>query len=315
MRVLITGMEGFVGSHLAEFALARRAEVHGTAYPGVSLRNLENAQAAVVHSVDITEQQAVEALVQEVRPKWIFHLAGQSNPNRSHQDPETTLRVNVLGNLNVLESVRKADNTLRVLVAGSADEYGGVGHAVKYIRESQPLSPDSPYAVSKVCQDMMGLAYFTQYGLPVIRTRPFNHIGPRQALGFVATDFASQIVSIELGRRVPAIEVGNLDVIRDFSDVRDIVAGYWALMEKGEPGEVYNIGTGRGITVRALLKEMLSHTTVKIKVDVKHQKVRAEKLRKVAAINKITRATGWKPRIPLAETVGALIQDWRGRLR
>ena len=130
----------------------------------------------------------------------------------------------------------------------------------------------------------------------------------------MATDFASQIVSIEKGRKVPIMEVGNLDVVRDFSDVRDIVAGYWALMESGKPGEVYNLGSGKGVTVRRLLEGMLSKTHVTIKVDVKHQKIRDEKLRKVAAITKVKRDTGWQPHIPLSQTLEALLHDWRVRL-
>jgi GDP-4-dehydro-6-deoxy-D-mannose reductase len=314
MKILITGMEGFVGSHLAEFALSKKAEVHGTAFPGASLRNLEHTKAVKIHPVDITDQAAFSRVVKKVKPRWIFHLAGQSNPSRSRKDPETTLRINVLGNLHVLEAARELDKHTRVLIVASADEYGGVDSKVKHIKESQPLCPDSPYAVSKVSQDLMGYAYYKNYGLHVIRTRPFNHIGPRQALGFVATDFASQIVSIEMGRKVPIMEVGNLDVVRDFSDVRDIVAGYWALMESGKPGEVYNLGSGKGVTVRRLLEEMLALTKVTIKVDVKHQKVRDEKLRKVAAITKVKRDTGWHPHIPLSKTLEALLQDWRVRL-
>jgi GDP-4-dehydro-6-deoxy-D-mannose reductase len=311
MKILITGMEGFVGSHLAEFALSKKAEVHGTAFPGASLRNLEHTKAVKIHPVDITDQAAFSRVVKKVKPRWIFHLAGQSNPSRSRKDPETTLRINVLGNLHVLEAARELDKHTRVLIVASADEYGGVDSKVKHIKESQPLCPDSPYAVSKVSQDLMGYAYYKNYGLHVIRTRPFNHIGPRQALGFVATDFASQIVSIEMGRKVPIMEVGNLDVVRDFSDVRDIVAGYWALMESGKPGEVYNLGSGKGVTVRRLLEEMLALTKVTIKVDVK---VRDEKLRKVAAITKVKRDTGWHPHIPLSKTLEALLQDWRVRL-
>jgi len=314
MRILITGMEGFVGSHLAEYALKQNVDVHGTALPGVSLKNLEHIVSVKIHPVDITNQDALNHLVQKINPKWIFHLAGQSNPSRSQRDPETTMRVNVLGNLNILEAARNLGTQTRVLIVGSADEYGGVEQKIRHIPETYQLNPDTPYAVSKVCQDLMGLAYFKNYGLSVIRTRPFNHIGPRQALGFVATDFASQIVSIEMGRRVPIMEVGNLDVIRDFSDVRDIVVGYWKLLEAGEPGEVYNLGSGKGISVRQLLEGMLALTPVKIKVDIQQQKVREEKRRKVASITKVRQSTGWKPQIPLSRTLQDLLEDWRERL-
>ncbi len=314
MKLLITGMEGFVGSHLAEYCLAKRAEVHGTAFPGASLQNLAQARGARVHRLDLTQAQAVERLVARLRPHRIFHLAGWSNPTLSRRDPEAALRVNVLGNLNVLEAARRLSHAPRVLVVGSADEYGGVDSHLRAITENQPLRPDSPYAVSKVCQDLTGLAYFREYRLPVIRVRPFNHIGPRQALGFVATDFASQIVSIEKGRKVPLMEVGNLDVVRDFSDVRDVVRAYWLLLERGRPGEVYNIGSGRGIRVRDLLEGFLRLTSVRVQVHTLPTKARREKLRKVASIAKLARHTGWKPRLTLGQTLQAVMDDWRQRL-
>ncbi|MEW6516898.1 MAG: GDP-mannose 4,6-dehydratase [candidate division FCPU426 bacterium] len=314
MKLLITGMEGFVGSHLAEYCLEKKCEVHGTAFPGATLQNLARARRARVHRLDLTRADAVEHLVRRLKPRWIFHLAGWSSPTLSRRDPEAALRVNVLGNVNLLEAARRLQPPPRVLVVGSADEYGAVDLHLRAITEGHPLNPDSPYAVSKVCQDLTGLTYFREYGLPVIRVRPFNHIGPRQALGFVATDFASQIVSIEKGRRVPLMEVGNLDVVRDFSDVRDVVRAYWLLMERGRPGEVYNIGSGRGIRVRDLLDGLLRLTSVRVQVHTLPTKARKEKLRKVASIAKLGRHTGWKPRIPLAETLRAVMDDWRQRL-
>lgn len=314
MKLLITGMEGFVGSHLAEFCLGQGADVHGTAYPGASVQNLTHAHGARVHRLDLTRAGRVDRLIARLKPRWIFHLAGWSNPTLSRRDPEAALRVNVLGNLNVLEAARRLAQPPRVLVVGSADEYGGVDRRLRAITETQPLRPDSPYAVSKVCQDLTALAYFREYRLPVIRVRPFNHIGPRQALGFVATDFASQIVSIEKGRKVPLMEVGNLDVVRDFSDVRDVVRAYWLLMERGRPGEAYNIGSGRGIRVRDLLDGFLRLTSVRVQVHTLPTKARNEKLRKVASIVKLTRHTGWKPRVTLGQTLQAVMEDWRQRL-
>lgn len=313
-RVLITGMEGFAGSHLAELALSRGCEVHGACRPGASGHNLRGLSAARVHDLEITDGDACRKLVRQVRPQRIFHLAGKSNPTLSRQDPEGTLRVNVLGTLQVLEAAKQLSEPPRILIAGSADEYGPAEAKSRRITEAHALHPEGPYAVSKVCQDLAGLAYFQQLRLPVIRVRPFNHIGPRQALGFVATDFASQIISIELGRRVPVMEVGNLDVTRDFSDVRDIAAGYWALSEKGRPGEAYNLGSGRGVTVRRLLDLMLACTTARIEVRVKSHKTRREKRCSIASIAKIRKHTGWRSLIPLEETVRAILADWRERL-
>jgi GDP-4-dehydro-6-deoxy-D-mannose reductase len=314
MRILITGMEGFAGSHLAEMALVRKAEVHGTAMPGIPHKNLDFIPKAHVHALDITDKNAVMDLIRSIRPQRIYHLAGISNPTFSRKEPEITLRTNILGNLNILEACRQHARQARILIVGSADEYGGVEKTTLRIREDQPLNPDSPYAYSKVCQDLTGLAYFQQYGLHVVRVRPFNHIGPRQALGFVATDFASQIAAIELGRKEPVMDVGNLDVVRDFSDVRDIMAGYGALLDSGKPGQVYNLGSGRGTSIRDLLDGFLALSRTEIHVHIHHEKVRAERLRKVASIRRITRETGWKPKLSLAKSLRDILDDWRSRL-
>jgi GDP-4-dehydro-6-deoxy-D-mannose reductase len=313
MRIFITGMEGFVGSHLAQWALAQNAEVLGTAYPGSSRKNIQALPLQGVFDLDITDGAAVDALLREVKPDWIFHLAGQSNPALSFKDPEPTLRANVFGTLHILESVRRLGNPARVVIAGSADEYGGVDEHVRAISETFPLNPQSPYAVSKVCQDLMGLAYHQQHGVHTVRVRPFNHIGPRQALGFVATDFASQIVAIERGQREPKLETGNLDVVRDFTDVRDIVRGYWRLAVAGKPGEVYNLGSGRGIRIRELVKGFLQHAQVPISVHMKHERIRHERMRKVASVARIRRTTGWKPEFSLSQTLLDILNDWRAR--
>lgn len=313
MRVLITGMEGFAGSHLAEYALSRGAEVHGTAYPGASQSNLLAIPQARVHLLDITDQAGCARLVKKIRPARIFHLAGQSSPTVSRRDPETTLRCNILGTLNLLEAACAPAPKPRVLVVGSADEYGSVDKTVARITEKHPLNPETPYAVSKVCQDLMGLAYFRDRGLPVVRVRPFNHIGPRQAPGFVATDFASQIAAIEQGRMPPVLCVGNLDVIRDFSDVRDIVRGYWLLLQSGKPGAAYNLGSGRGVFIRDLLGGLMRLSPAAIRVTVHAGKIRDEKIRKVASIAKVRRDTGWTPEIPLARTLKTILDDWRNR--
>lgn len=314
MRILITGMEGFAGSHLAAVALRQKAEVHGTAMPGAGLDNLRGVPKARVHPVNMTDPDAVAGLIREVKPQRIFHLAGISNPTFSKKEPEITLRTNILGNLNILEACRTLSPKSRILVVGSADVYGSVEKTVLRIPETRPLNPENPYAYSKVCQDLTALAYFQQYGLDVVRARPFNHIGPRQALGFVATDFASQIAQIEAGKKAAVMEVGNLDVVRDFSDVRDIVAGYWALLESGKPGQAYNLGSGRGIRIRDLLDGLLALSTARIKVTVNREKVRAERLRKVASIARVTRETGWKPRISLRDSLRDILDDWRQRL-
>jgi GDP-4-dehydro-6-deoxy-D-mannose reductase len=313
MRVLITGAEGFVGPHLVDQALGHGAQTHGTVFAAAPIKLSAKRRGAVYHRVDLLDAKAVTRLLRRVQPDWIFHLAGKSSPAQSLKDPESTLRINILANQNILEVSLKLKKKPRVLIAGSADEYAASSSKRAKMRETSPLAPATPYGKSKLCQDLMGLYYFQTHHLPVLRVRPFNHIGPGQSLGFVATDFASQIVSVEMGRRIPVIEVGNLDVHRDFTDVRDIVRGYWMLMQKGRPGEAYNIGSGKPVLIRTLLDTLLALSTADIAVHQTAPRQRQEKQYKIADIRKIRSHIGWEPRITLKQTLTDVLDDWRKR--
>ncbi len=246
MRLLITGITGFVGSHMAEYALARGAEVFGSARWRSRTENIEHLRSKVqLVDCDLRDMAAVRRLLVTAAPTHIIHLAAQSFVGISWHTPAETLSTNIACQVNLLEAIRDLKVEPRFLVIGTSEEYGLVHPDEVPITETNPLRPLSPYAVSKVAQDLMGYQYFKSYGLPILRTRAFNHEGPRRGDVFVTSNFAKQVAEIEAGLRAPVISVGDLKPRRDYSDVRDIVRGYWMLLERGEPGEVYNLCSGR----------------------------------------------------------------------
>ncbi|MBC7242762.1 MAG: GDP-mannose 4,6-dehydratase [Anaerolineae bacterium] len=316
MKALITGITGFVGSHLAEYLLEVPAwEVAGTFYHQPD--HIEHLRSRVcLFRADLSRPEEAQAVLEEYRPDCIFHLAAQSLTARSHQDPWQTLETNIRMQLNVLEGVRRLNLPARLLVVGSGEEYGLVQPEELPIREEQPFRPLNPYAVSKITQDMLGLQYHLSYGLDVVRVRPFNHIGPRQRLGFVAPDFAHQIAEAEAGRREPVIRVGNLDVSRDFSDVRDVVRAYYLAVVKGEAGEVYNIGSGQARSIRELLEGLLRLSTIPLRCEESPAQARPVDIPCIRAdFSKFHARTGWKPEIPFEQSLKDILDYWRAEVR
>ena len=317
MRILITGITGFVGSHLAEYALAKESvEVYGTVRWRSRMDNVEHIQDRI-HLLDceLRDNVAVRKTLEEVRPDYIFHLAAQSFVPTSWKAPAETLTTNILSELNLLESIRDLNLDTRIHVAGSSEEYGLVFEDEAPITEDNPLRPLSPYAVSKVTQDYLAYQYNQSYGIFTVRTRAFNHTGPRRGQVFVTSDFSRQVVLIEKGKKEPVIEVGNLEARRDFSDVRDIVRGYWLSLEKGEPGEVYNLGSGRAVTIQEMLDLILSMSDVEIEVRQMPERMRPSDVELLLCdYSKFNRATGWEPEIPLEKTIADLLGYWRERV-
>ena len=255
MRVLITGVTGFVGSHMAEFVLAQGAEVFGACRWRSNRENLELLRGRLqLVEADLRDQTSVQEMIGKTKPDWIFHLAGQSQVMTSWHAPAETLQTNVIGQVHLLEAIRQRGAPFpRVLVVGSSEEYGLVPESELPVKEEHQLQPLSPYAVSKVAQDLLAYQYFRSYGIPCFRARAFNHDGPRRGEVFVTSAFAKQIAEIELGLREPTMLVGNLKARRDYTDVRDIVRGYWRLLEKGAPGEVYNLCSGKSHAIQEIL--------------------------------------------------------------
>ena len=316
MRILITGITGFVGSHLADYALAKGdVEVFGTVRWRSRLDNIEHIQDEIkMIDCDLKDNVATRKVLQEVRPDYIFHLAAQSFVPTSWVAPAETLSTNIIAQLNLLEGIRDLGLDSRIQVAGSSEEYGLVYEHEAPIKEDNPLRPLSPYAVSKVAQDFLAYQYHKSYGIFAVRTRAFNHTGPRRGDVFVTSNFSRQVALIEKGKKDPVIEVGNLEAKRDFSDVRDIVRAYWLALEKGEAGEVYNIGSGRAITIQGLLDLILSLSDIEIEVRQMPERMRPSDVELlVTDYSKFNRATGWEPEIPFEKTIEDLLNYWRER--
>jgi GDP-4-dehydro-6-deoxy-D-mannose reductase len=318
MKVLITGITGFVGSHLAEYCLQLDdpVEVVGICRWRSRRENIEHLGDAVeLHECDLRDASSVHKLLTAVRPERIFHLAAQSYVPSSWNSPAETITTNVIGQLNIFEAMRELQLEARIQIAGSSEEYGLVHPEEAPITEDNPLRPLSPYAVSKVAQDTLAYQYFQSYGLPAIRTRAFNHTGPRRGEVFVTSNFAKQIAAIEAGLQEPVIHVGDLTPERDFTDVRDIVRAYWLCLEHCEPGEVYNIASGKAYRISAVLDMLLSHSDVDIEVREDPTRLRPSDVPLLLGDNsKFCAATGWKPEIPFEQTAEDLLDYWRQRV-
>jgi len=265
MRALITGIPGFAGSHLAGELLQYDYEVHGTHLPGEDLQRIKDAGNKLkLYSLDFLGDPDIDDLLGRIKPDYIFHLAAQPSVGNSFKYPQKTLKINLLGTLQLLEASRRLRSLKGFLIVTSADIYGVIKRNDLPINENQRLQPVSPYGVSKAACDLMGYQYFKNYELPVVRIRAFNHSGPGQGRGFVVTDICHQIASLENSRRKPIIKVGNLKVKRDISDVRDIVRGYRLALEKGRAGEAYNLCSGRAHSVQTLFNKLRRMTDLKI---------------------------------------------------
>lgn len=315
-KALITGITGFVGSHLAELLLEAGVwEVYGTVRWRSKRENIEHLTEVNLVECELRDSVSVEKMISQVQPDYIFHLAAQSFVPTSWNAPSDTLSNNILGQVNILEAVRRAGIKPRILVACSSEEYGLVMPSEIPITEENPLRPLSPYGVSKVAQDLLGYQYFKSYGMHIVRTRAFNHTGPRRGHVFVSSDFARQIAEIEKGLRLPFIFTGNLSAQRDFTDVRDIVKGYLMALDYGEPGEVYQLCSGKALAISELLEILLSMTNVAIEVRQDPARLRPSDVPVLLGSHaKFHEQTGWKPQIPLEQTMADLLNYWRARI-
>jgi GDP-4-dehydro-6-deoxy-D-mannose reductase len=311
-------MTGFAGSHLAEYLLAEHpdVEVYGTHRWRSRMENVEHLRDKVkLLEADLRDYTSMHSALERSRPDVIFHLAAQSFVPSSWTAPNDTLTTNVSGQTNLFEAVRALRLDPVIQIACSSEQYGLVLPGETPIKETNPLRPLSPYAVSKVAQDYLGYQYFQSYGIRAVRTRGFNHTGPRRGQVFVTSNFCSQVAAIELGLQEPVIRVGNIDAVRDFTDVRDMVRAYWLAVTKAKPGEVYNIATGKGITIRAMLDLVLSYSTVEVKIEVDPDRLRPSDVEILIGDSSKFRAdTGWEPRIPFEQTVKDLLDYWREKL-
>ncbi|MCP2520694.1 GDP-mannose 4,6-dehydratase [Candidatus Aminicenantes bacterium AC-335-A11] len=310
MKAFITGLTGFVGKYLSSFLRKNNVEVYGTSYPEKPPSHEKN-----IFYVDIKKSRSLSELIKEIQPEYIFHLAAISNVHISWKKRKLTMDTNVIGTLNLLEAIRKYSPKSRLLLIGSSDIYGCSIKEKKVFKENDNPAPINPYGISKLFQEILGKFYSSIENLWIIMTRSFNHTGPGQTPIFVCSDWAKQIAEIEKGIKEPVLKVGNLDSIRDFTDVRDIVRAYYLLILKGRKGEVYNVCSGKAYSLREILDMLVSHSKISIRVEIDKRKVRKTDFPFLVGDNsKLVSHTGWRPEINLEKTLLDLLNYWRKRV-
>ncbi len=316
MKILITGATGFVGSHLIDSLLGKdEVTIYATRRHRSNVENvghLTNLQQVKWLTMDITDSHSVLRLIEECKPDLCFHLCAQSFVPESWNAPQETMTTNIIGTINLLEAIKTVSPETRIQIAGSSEEYGMVKEDELPISENNPLRPLSPYGVSKVGEDLLGYQYFMSYGLKTVRTRGFNHTGPRRGETFVCSNFAKQIAEIEKGKRENTIGVGNLDARRDFTDVRDMVSAYWLSLQKGKPGEVYNICSGKCLSMREVLDTLLQISGAKVNIKPDPERLRPSDVPVLLGDSrKFRKQTGWEPKIPFEKTLEDILNHWR----
>ena len=294
MKLLLTGANGFVGRYVQ------------AALPCVPLPD----------GLDLRDRAALTAAVAAIQPDAVLHLAAQSFVPAAFENPRETFDINLAGTLNLLEALQAAEFRGRMLFVGSGDTYGQVSEAALPVREDHPLRPRNPYAVSKVAAEALCYQWSQTSGFEIVMVRPFNHIGPGQSPRFAIADFARQVTEIRLGRRAPALQVGDIDVTRDFTDVRDVVRAYGLLLERGRNGAVYNVCSGREYDIRDLLQRLIALAGVDARIEQDPaRRRRAEQRRMVARFEALHRDTGWQPAISMEESLQDLLNDWEKQLQ
>jgi GDP-4-dehydro-6-deoxy-D-mannose reductase len=313
MRIFVTGATGFAGSHLVDLLISQDHRVFGLVHSGTGHLPLPSYEAISEVAGDLLDQGSIKNALDIAKPELVFHLAGQASPRISWSEPQNTFDVNTLGVVNLLQAIEAYGRPQTVIVT-SADMYSDVQPAQLPITEQTCPSPIHPYGISKLAAGQLVGAYWRQYNLPVIEARPFNHIGPRQNLGFVVPDFASQLGAISNGNGKSEIIVGNLDVFRDFTDVRDVVRAYFELAVRGIPGESYLICSGQAIAIRELLDTLIKLSGLNVKVRQNSAQSRpTEIINLLGSYEKINRDTGWLPEISLETSLSDALEDWLGR--
>ena len=312
-RVFVTGATGLAGRHLTGALLSSENFVFGTSYPQPPRVGEDH-----IRHLDLRSERDVFDAVKSVRPEWVFHLAAVSNVRQSWEKKRETMETNIIGTFSLFEAVKKFSPGARILFISSSDVYGVVpgaeGAIPKALTEDDPFQLVSPYALSKFGGELMAGFYRRAEDLDVVIARPFPHTGPGQSADFVCSDWARQVIQIERGNQDPILRVGNTEVLRDFTDVRDAVRAYILLLEKGKRGEIYNVCSGRGTALREILRVLLSAASSEVRVELDPEKLRKVDIPQLVGDNRKIRAeTGWEPGIPLERTLADLLDYWRAR--
>lgn len=315
-KALITGITGFAGSHLAELLLKLGYQVYGISRARSKTDNIDHIRGKLIlEDADLLDSHSLYSVIAKIKPNYIFHLAAQSFVQSSWASPSNTMEINTVGSVNLFESVRSVGINPVIQIACSSEEYGLVYPNETPVKETNPLRPLSPYAVSKVAMDYLGYQYFQSYQMQIIRTRGFNHTGPRRGEVFVTSNFAKQVALIEKGKKEPVIQVGDLSTKRDWTDVRDMVKGYLASVLKCVPGEVYNICSEKAVKVEDMLSLLISFAKVKVKIVQDEARMRPSDVPILLGdCTKFRKATGWKREIEFEKTMQDLLNYWRERV-
>ncbi len=307
-KALIIGGCGFVGRYLAEHLKTNGDQVFVTKLPHEKIKTEEYG----VYDLDILDAEKVFSLLNHIQPDAIYHLAAQSSVAQSWKNPGLTVDINIKGTLNILNSIRKLTYFPRILLVGSGEEYGRVLPEEVPIDEETLLRPGNIYAATKASQNMLGKIYTDAYGMDIIMVRAFNHIGPGQSEQFVVSDFCKQVATLERDQSLSVIRVGNLKAKRDFTDVRDVVRAYALLMESGNRGETYNVGSGKAVSIEEILKKIISISPGTIRVEVEEKRFRPIDVPIIEAdIRKLQECTGWSPEIAIERTIEETLNYWR----
>lgn len=311
-KALITGATGFVGRYLIDKLYSEDYEIYGTTLSG----DLYDDPRITMFYLDLTDYVSTSKLINQIKPDEVYHLASQSSVKLSWEKPQLTTEVNIIGTINLLESVKEYIPETRVLLIGSSEEYGQTFKHSKQPNEDEKCMPENIYAITKHTQNMIGKMYVKAYNLNVIMTRSFNHVGPKQSPQFVISDFCKQVAEIELLGNKPVIYVGNLESSRDFLDVRDVVNAYFELLKSGTVGEIYNVGSGHSVRISDLLERIISNSSVNISVETDPQKFRPIEIEEtIADITKLQNDTKWHQLYDLDDTILITLNYWRDRVK
>lgn len=317
MKALITGIAGFAGSHLVDYLLDRGFDVSGISYPGFPLNNIQHCldNLNVIQS-DLTSYKDLKHAIHQVKPDYLFHLAAISSVSKSWEGREAVFRTNIGGSFNVLEVCREMKNPPIILLVSSGEVYGPIEAVEHAAQENHPYNPISPYAATKAAMEILATQYFSSDNLPVYIARPFNHSGQRQSDNFVCSAFARQIAAIEMKKKEPKLYVGNLKAQRDFSDVRDIVAGYLSIVQQGKIGEAYNLCSRRAVSIEKILHILLSYSADEIEVIPRKNLFRPSDIPLLIGDNsKASKELGWRNERTLEHMLLDLLEYWRNSLK
>ena len=317
-KIFITGIDGFVGGHLINQFISQKYELFGTGFQFYDdmITNINNNKVNI-KKIDILNKSALTKFINEVKPDGIIHLAAQSQIPLSWSNTDLTFDVNIKGTNNLLRSVIDCQlEKIPILIVGAAAQYGHVKSNGQKITENDSFAPDNPYAVSKCSADLIAYQYSISHNLKIVRVRPFTHIGPGQKENFVCSEFAKKIVMIEYGLRKNVIKVGNIDIIRDFLDVRDVVKAYQIIIENSLAGEVYNVCSGIGTSIKKILEILNNQSNKKLKIIVDKTKFRKNEALAIIGNNeKLKKELLWEPAYTLENTLKDILDYWRNKIK